>query len=406
MNNDIAISVEHLSKRYLIGGKQRHWSIRDTIDEFLHHPFGIGTTKHDKEEFWALDDVSFEVKKGDVVGIIGRNGSGKSTLLKILARIVEPTKGKVTMRGRVASLLEVGTGFNPELTGRENIYLNGAILGMSRAEIASKFDEIVAFSGVEQFIDTPVKRYSSGMYVRLAFAVAAHLDADILLVDEVLAVGDVEFQKKCLGKMGSLAKSGKTVLFVSHDMTAIQNLCNNTIFIENGQIKMFDHTKKVISYFTSNHSLEVLTRTWNDDCRECATTEIRINEISILNNKFARISQITIDDEIVIQILFNIQTKVESFNFSLIVWSSSGIAVFNTISEICNLEQGKHRGILTIPNNMLNEDLYSVQLIVVNNSQPIINVRDVLTFSVIDKSDIYTDKRIGIVRPKLDFIIK
>lgn len=252
MNSDVAISVEHLSKRYLIGGKQRQWTIRDSIDEFLHHPFGIGAERHDKEEFWALNDVSFEIRKGDVVGIIGRNGSGKSTLLKILARIVEPTEGKVTMYGRVASLLEVGTGFNPDLTGRENIFLNGSILGMSQKEIAGKFDEIVAFSGVEQFIDTPVKRYSSGMYVRLAFAVAAHLDSDILLVDEVLAVGDAEFQKKCLGKMKSLAGGGKTVLFVSHDMSAISSLCSTVIWLEKGKVKLEGKPFSTIKWYLTN----------------------------------------------------------------------------------------------------------------------------------------------------------
>lgn len=234
MNNDTVISVENLSKRYLIGGPEKHNTLRDQIDDAIKHPFGIGKEKSTKQEFWALNDVSFEVKRGDVVGVIGRNGSGKSTLLKILSRIVEPTGGKVTLRGRVASLLEVGTGFNGDLTGRENVFLNGSILGMSQKEIASKFDEIVAFSGVEQFIDTPVKRYSSGMYVRLAFAVAAHLDSDILLVDEVLAVGDAEFQKKCLGKMKNLAEGGRTVLFVSHNSQAVKELCNGIIWLKNG----------------------------------------------------------------------------------------------------------------------------------------------------------------------------
>src|SRR5262249_43592020 len=188
------------------------------------------------EEFWALKDVSFEVKRGEVVGIIGRNGAGKSTLLKVLSRVTEPSTGRVTIKGRVASLLEVGTGFHQELTGRENIYLNGAILGMTRAEIRRKFDEIVAFAEVEKFLDTPVKRYSSGMYVRLAFAVAAHLDPEILIVDEVLAVGDAEFQRKCLGKMGEVARGGRTVLFVSHNLPAVTNLCNDLITLAHGNI--------------------------------------------------------------------------------------------------------------------------------------------------------------------------
>ncbi|RIK51528.1 hypothetical protein DCC61_02260 [Candidatus Microgenomates bacterium] len=228
---DIAIKVENISKKYQIGENKTYPTLRDKLMELPNRLFkGPKKTK----EFWALKDVSFEVKKGEVVGIIGRNGAGKSTMLKILARITEPTSGKVTMYGRVASMLEVGTGFNPELTGRENIYLNGAIIGMTKREITQKFDEIVAFSGVEKFLDTPVKHYSSGMYVRLAFAVAAHLDADILLVDEVLAVGDAEFQKKCLGKMDDLAKSGRTVILVSHNIGSLKKICTKGIIFDQG----------------------------------------------------------------------------------------------------------------------------------------------------------------------------
>jgi lipopolysaccharide transport system ATP-binding protein len=205
------------------------------------------------EEFWALKDVSFEVKRGDRIGIIGRNGAGKSTLLKILSRITEPTEGRISIKGRVASLLEVGTGFHPELTGRENIYLNGAILGMSRVDIKRKFDEIVAFAEVERFLDTPVKRYSSGMYVRLAFAVAAHLEPEILIVDEVLAVGDAQFQKKCLGKMENVSKEGRTILFVSHNIAAIQALCNQIIYLKSGQIKSFGQVKRNISLYLSEY---------------------------------------------------------------------------------------------------------------------------------------------------------
>ena len=206
------------------------------------------------EEFWALKDVSFEVKRGEVLGIIGRNGAGKSTLLKILSRITEPTEGRVTIKGRVASLLEVGTGFHPELTGRENIYLNGAILGMSRAEIRRKFDEIVAFSGVEKFLDTPVKRYSSGMYVRLAFAVAAHLEPEILIVDEVLAVGDAEFQKKCLGKMGEVAKARAHGLFVSHNMAAVQTLCQRCLRVASGRSEFLGVTTEAIGLYLNEHA--------------------------------------------------------------------------------------------------------------------------------------------------------
>lgn len=233
MKKDVVIEVRNLSKKYIIkSNKDSNPTLRDAV-------MGVGKNlfkKGKKEEFWALKNVNFEVKRGEVIGVIGKNGSGKSTLLKILSKIVGPTEGKIKLKGRVASLLEVGTGFSPELSGRENIYLNGSILGMKKKEIEKKFDEIVKFSGVARFIDVPVKRYSSGMHVRLAFAVAAHLDSDILLVDEVLAVGDVEFQKKCLGKMSSLAKSGRTVIFVSHDMSSIRQLCTRVVFLKKAKV--------------------------------------------------------------------------------------------------------------------------------------------------------------------------
>jgi len=254
----IAIQVENLSKQYKIGlAQQRHDTLRDQLTagfkSLFHlngHRSALGAQRSaPSDTFWALKDISFEVKEGEVVGIIGRNGSGKSTLLKILSRITEPTEGRARIQGRVASLLEVGTGFHPELTGRENIYLNGAILGMKKAEIDRNFDEIVAFSEIEKFIDTPVKRYSTGMYVRLAFAVAAHLEPEILIVDEVLAVGDTAFQKKCLGKMGDVAKGGKTVLFVSHNIAAIQSLCSRCLVLDGGVQKFNGDVKEAISLY-------------------------------------------------------------------------------------------------------------------------------------------------------------
>ncbi|MDJ0795483.1 MAG: ABC transporter ATP-binding protein [Calothrix sp. MO_167.B12] len=265
--SDTVIRVENLGKKYIIGHQQqeRYTSLRDVIANgakgFL-KPFQNGKSKiqNSSEEFWALKDVSFEIKQGDRVGIIGRNGAGKSTLLKILSRITEPTQGRINIKGRVASLLEVGTGFHPELTGRENIFLNGAILGMSKAEIKRKFDEIVAFAEVEKFLDTPVKRYSSGMYVRLAFAVAAHLEPEILIVDEVLAVGDAAFQKKCLGKMKDVATEGRTVLFVSHNMAAINSLCSKSFLFHKGSIiesgETSAVTEKYFSYSSSESNLD------------------------------------------------------------------------------------------------------------------------------------------------------
>lgn len=246
------IEVKGLSKRYNISHQRTYLALRDVFAEFLKRPFNILNPKSQRssrEDFWALRDVSFEVKRGEVVGIIGRNGAGKTTLLKLLSRITYPATGEICLRGRVGSLLEVGTGFHSELTGRENIYFNGAILGMKKKEIDRKFNEIVEFSGVEKFLDVPVKRFSSGMQVRLAFAVAAHLEPEILLVDEVLAVGDVQFQKKCLGKMKDVSESGRTILFVSHNMTAVSSLCKRTILIESGKIIVDADTQSAISKY-------------------------------------------------------------------------------------------------------------------------------------------------------------
>ena len=249
----IALRAEGLGKRYRIGPRQRYKTLRDTITEAASAPFRAFQSKRgsrEPEAFWAVKDVSFEIKHGDVAGIIGRNGAGKSTLLKLLSRITAPTAGRAEIHGRVGSLLEVGTGFHPELTGRENIFLNGAILGMRKPEIAARFDEIVAFSEIEKFLDTPVKQYSSGMYVRLAFAIAAHLEPEILIVDEVLAVGDLAFQKKCLGKMNDVSRGGRTVLFVSHNMAAVENLCRRGLVMQQGQL-VFDGglTEAVHHYF-------------------------------------------------------------------------------------------------------------------------------------------------------------
>jgi len=279
------IQVEHLSKRYRIGNQVSYGSLRDSIANAVlgslrsikHRSYGSKTSE--SEHIWALKDVSFEVQRGEILGIIGRNGAGKSTLLKILSRITKPTNGRVTLRGRVGSLLEVGTGFHPELTGRENIYLNGAVLGMNRAEIIRKFDEIVDFSEIEKFLDTPVKYYSSGMYMRLAFAVAAHLEPEILLVDEVLAVGDTAFQKKCLGKMSMVASEGRTVLFVSHNLGAVRSLCGHVILIDRGSICAIDTPEKAISIYMrsmeerANQTL--VDRSKNHDFKVAHMTEIR-----------------------------------------------------------------------------------------------------------------------------------
>ncbi|MBW4431526.1 MAG: ABC transporter ATP-binding protein [Pelatocladus maniniholoensis HA4357-MV3] len=264
--SDSVIRVENLSKKYVLShqqeGQSNYKSLREVVSngakslgKKLLKPSGKEIYNSSIEEFWALKDVSFEIKQGDRVGIIGRNGAGKSTLLKILSRITEPTKGRIKINGRIASLLEVGTGFHPELTGRENIFLNGAILGMSKVEIQRKFDEIVDFAEIEKFLDTPVKRYSSGMYVRLAFAVAAHLEPEILIVDEVLAVGDATFQKKCLGKMGEVAEGGRTVIFVSHNMQAIRRLCSKAVYLERGVTKNVSSVEDAIQRYSAQSSM-------------------------------------------------------------------------------------------------------------------------------------------------------
>jgi lipopolysaccharide transport system ATP-binding protein len=263
--SDIAIRVEHLSKLYRLGSRERYKTLRDALTDTMAAPLRAISrlhsgdhSQHSDNFIWALKDVSFEVKRGEVIGIIGRNGAGKSTLLKILSHITEPTEGHVEIHGRVASLLEIGTGFHPELTGRENIYLSGAILGMKKMEIARRFDEIVAFAEIEKFLDTPVKHYSSGMYVRLAFAVAAHLEPEILLIDEVLAVGDAVFQQKCLGRMNNVAREGRTVLFVSHNMAAIQNLCNVAYLIDQGKVSASGNVSEVIGrYLQASNNAQV-----------------------------------------------------------------------------------------------------------------------------------------------------
>ena len=251
----VVISVENLSKSYRIG-HQAHGqeTFREMLGRKARGLLGGGRQSETFEEFWALKDVSFEVRQGEVLGVIGRNGAGKSTLLKVLSRITAPTEGRVTLKGQVASLLEVGTGFHPELTGRENIFLNGAILGMSRRDIAQRFDEIVDFAEVERFLDTPVKRYSSGMYVRLAFAVASHMEPEILVIDEVLAVGDLVFQKKCLGKMQNVARSGRTVLFVSHNMQTVSGLTERCLLLEDGQVTVLGPTEEVIQRYLANNA--------------------------------------------------------------------------------------------------------------------------------------------------------
>jgi lipopolysaccharide transport system ATP-binding protein len=325
------ISVENLSKRYLVGHqsaqRERYTALRDVIARearnFARKTVDLVRGKQivqgdEIEEFWALKNVSFEVRQGEVVGIIGRNGAGKSTLLKVLSRITEPTEGRILLRGRVASLLEVGTGFHPELTGRENIFLNGAILGMTRSEIRRKFDEIVAFAEVERFLDTPVKRYSSGMYVRLAFAVAAHLEPEILVVDEVLAVGDVEFQKKCLGKISEVADGGRTVLFVSHNLSAISRLCPRSILLMSGTIVDDAKTSEVVdTYLRRRRSTE----------RDASVSSTKVQEGLLLERMCLAVSPIRSGGPAEFKIVFRADVEGQIRECAVLIYSANGVRV-------------------------------------------------------------------------------
>jgi lipopolysaccharide transport system ATP-binding protein len=326
---DIAIRVENISKLYRIGGRQeRYRTLRDTLVKNFTAPFlrlssvlrGQSTT-FSHGTIWALKNVSFEVKQGEVVGIIGRNGAGKSTLLKILSQITEPTEGYAKVYGRVGSLLEVGTGFHPELTGRENIYLNGAILGMKKAEIERKFDEIVAFAEIEKFIDTPVKHYSSGMYMRLAFSVAAHLEPDILLVDEVLAVGDAAFQKKCLGKMGNVAEEGRTVLFVSHNMPAVQRLCGNTYLLEQGRIIANGNSVEVVETY---YRLTMDRKEMVPETRSVPEGTVRFLDWQIKNSSAGGIYSCFTDEPCTIALQLGVRRVVKNANFGIAIWTNEG----------------------------------------------------------------------------------
>lgn len=285
---DVVIRVEHLGKEYPLGQRERYYTLRDKIAKFIRPGALLGGTApllnsgSGASTFWALDDVSFEVRRGETIGIVGQNGAGKSTLLKILSRITEPSTGYADIAGRLGSLLEVGTGFHPELTGRENIYLNGAILGMKKTEIAKNFDEIVSFAEVEKFLDSPVKHYSSGMYVRLAFAVAAHLEPEILLVDEVLAVGDAAFQRKCMGKMSDVAGQGRTIVFVSHNMTALLNLCKRSILLERGRVRCVDSTDRVVNTYLSDKG-KADVGGWEQNPRREGSGLVRFKSVEIRN---------------------------------------------------------------------------------------------------------------------------
>lgn len=354
---------------------------------------------------WSLKDVSFDVKQGEILGIVGRNGAGKSTLLKILSRVTGPTSGTVKMRGRVASLLEVGTGFHPELTGRENIFLNGAILGMTKNEIKRKFDEIVDFSGVERYIDTPVKRYSSGMYVRLAFGVAAHLEPEILIIDEVLAVGDAEFQKKCLGKMKDVSdKEGRTVLFVSHNMVAVKSLCTKGILMQRGEIIHTGTASDIVDHYTRLSTDRLHSAVHYDAPGNAPGNEhIRIKSVQ------ATPKEISLSDSITLDFSFWNTGQDTDFMLAFDLLNLHEQTVFSTGTRV-QVEQGQEGNVqCTIPGNLLNDDVYSIHLYFFNQDmKPLYNQKEIVAFEVVDvdRSYGYLGKVNGVIRPQLAWNVK
>ncbi|MBN2147132.1 MAG: ABC transporter ATP-binding protein [Anaerolineales bacterium] len=373
--SEIAIRVENLSKQFSIGvAPERYRTLRDTLLDTLSLPYRAARSMIQPSKYkvqptariWALRDVSFEVQQGQVLGIIGRNGAGKSTLLKILSRVTEPTQGVAEIHGRVGSLLEVGTGFHPELTGRENIYLNGAILGMKRTEIESKFDEIVEFSEVSQFIDTPVKRYSSGMYLRLAFAVAAHLEPEILVVDEVLAVGDAEFQRKCLGKMSDVAQAGRTVLFVSHNMSAILRLTEETIVLDHGNLVYRARTPEAIDYYMAAGFNDVGERSWSSEEIPSSAAPFRPLALRVCNGQGRVVDTLRSTEPIQIEVEYELEQPITGLRVGIYLLTMRGEYVFTSFDtddpeqfeRFSTRSQGHYISRCAIPANFLNEGRY------------------------------------------------
>jgi lipopolysaccharide transport system ATP-binding protein len=421
--SDVAIKVEGLSKRYRIGAHQQAYkTMREKLNETALAPFraaksmlsrnGNGNGNSKSETFWALKNISFEVSRGAVIGIIGRNGAGKSTLLKILSRITEPTEGYADMQGRIASLLEVGTGFHPELSGRENIFLNGSILGMKRVEIKRKFDEMVAFAEIDKFIDTPVKHYSSGMYVRLAFAVAAHLDPEILMVDEVLAVGDAAFQKKCLGKMGEVSKEGRTILFVSHHMPSIASLCARVVLLDAGEIARIGKTREVVGDYLSAHVAKSGTATWDLDNAPGDETA-RIRKIEVCDPRGRPTDSLWLGDKIRLLMEFTILKPGLRVNPVFSVKDPSGLVVFSSANYeepswgVHRYDPGCVRTICEVPAHILNEGKYLVDAMLVQEGHFVkAHSESAVAFRVFDdastRGDFLGEWR-GVVRPRCEW---
>lgn len=425
--SEVVIRVEGLSKKYQLGtigtgtlsrDLNQLWAkLRGKENPYSH--LESESRNFQKDDFWALNDINFDVKHGDVLGIIGKNGAGKSTLLKILSRVTTPTQGEIKIKGRIASLLEVGTGFHPELTGRENIFLNGAILGMNKNEISRKLDEIIAFSGVERHIDTPVKRYSSGMNVRLAFAVAAHLEPEILIVDEVLAVGDAEFQKKCLGKMKDASGEGRTILFVSHNMGALQALCHRGILLHSGKL-IFDGSVgqaidaySQLTFSPSRAEMKSDPTDIGHDLREARIVSVRIVD------RFDKVSHIIRDNEdFFVEIDYQNQEEGTSLTCNIQLYSENGIFVLssgNWASTTSNIDaysnklfqKGLYRSRLKLPAYFLNEGGYLINALINRDASiSVFAIEEAVSFTIVDSGEMkkeYTGTFGGVVRPKLEW---
>jgi len=426
--SNLAIKVDNISKRYRIGLKdQSHDSLIGHLGGLIQSPISnfkqlrklsyFENSQNREDIVWALKNISFEVRCGEVLGLIGSNGAGKSTLLKILAKITYPTSGQIEINGRLASLLEVGTGFHPELTGRENVYLNGTILGMKKKEIDLKFDEIVDFSGVEKFIDTPIKRYSSGMGVRLAFSVAAHLDPEILLIDEVLAVGDIDFQKKCLGKIDKVAKNGRTVIFISHNLNAVENICENTIVLKDGELKRISPSKEAIEYYLSEGNKRLQGEvSWEKIDKAPGDNRLRLKAVRIIS-KGEVCSDPICDEDIEIEIdYYNLEENKRRLvsihlldNLDQMIFSSSNLSSSSlTYDEWCykNYPKGFFKTRCIIPKNLLNPGKHSISIFIniIGARDSIIREKKIIYFEV-RESPIYRTEFFGnwqgVIRPLL-----
>jgi lipopolysaccharide transport system ATP-binding protein len=408
------IVAENVSKKYIIDHQRKSGSsnLRDVVTETVDKLFSRKKAQDDfanKEEFWALKDINFSIDQGDRIGIVGHNGAGKSTLLKILSRITEPSTGQIKIEGRIASLLEVGTGFHPELTGRENIFLNGAILGMNKSEIRESFDAIVDFAGVEKFLDTPVKRYSSGMYVRLGFAIAAHLNPEILIVDEVLAVGDTEFQKKCLGKMRDVSESGRTLIFVSHNLTAIQALCNKSFYFEKGRLIDQGDTTHIITNYLSKVSHKSLEKHWDNIESAPGNDQVRVKSFKLIPEYQDDLTHIDVRTPIKFRFEFWNMEEGALLNLSMHLYTFTGECIFNVGTQAETFDKGLVSGTCELPGNFLNDGSYVVSMMIVKDTSTVLyNMEEALVFDIEDYRENVTwyGKWPGYIRPQLNFSIR